>query len=133
MLADDDLVVAFHLPPSGTGTVYRGHLLVAPRRHRADFAALDPDEARAVGLAISRCSAALKSLGAERVYVATVGHRVDHLHVHLLARWPGTPAEVPWHAVDEWEGAPSLSAAGIEAFVSRLRAVAGGSGPAPAN
>ena len=92
------------MPPL-SGSSYLGHLLVTPRRHCADFAGLERAEAEAVGAVIATCSAALKALGAERVYLATIGHGVDHLHVHLLPRWPGTPDEVPWHRVDEWEGA----------------------------
>ena len=104
-LLEGGLVIVFHTPPLSGGTSYLGHLLVTPRRHCPDFAGLERHEAEAVGAAIAAGSAALKALGAERVYVATIGHGVDHLHVHLLPRWPGTPVEVPWHAVDEWEGA----------------------------
>lgn len=121
LVLEESLVVAFHVPPLGAPTVYRGHLLVTPRRHLADFAALRPAQAAAVGVAISRCSAALKALGAEQVYLATIGDRVHHLHVHLLPRWPGTPPEVPWHAVDEWDGAPMLTPAEIALTVERLR------------
>jgi hypothetical protein len=37
----------------------------------------------------------------------------NHLHVHLLPRWPETPTDVVWHAVDEWPGARRLDVAGI--------------------
>ena len=117
-------MIAFHLPPRGGG-VYLGHLLVTPRRHCPDFAALARTEAGAVGAAIADCSRALKKLGAERVYVATVGHGIDHLHVHVLARWPGTPEEVPWHGVDEWEGAARGGPAEIEQIVASLRTLVG--------
>jgi diadenosine tetraphosphate (Ap4A) HIT family hydrolase len=93
LLADD-----LHVPPL-SGSSYLGHLLVTSRRHCPDFSDLDPGEAASVGVAISACSAALKVLGAGHVYVATVGHGVAHLHVHLLPRWPGTPDDVAWYAV----------------------------------
>jgi diadenosine tetraphosphate (Ap4A) HIT family hydrolase len=57
------------------------------------------------------------------VYVATVGHGVEHLHVHLLARWPDAPDEVACHAVDEWEGARRGAAADVESTVESLRAL----------
>lgn len=120
LLAEDDLAVVFHVPPRGD-VVFLGHLLVTPRRHVPDFAGLTADEAAAVGIAVSRWSGALKRLGAMRVYVATVGHAADHLHVHLLPRWPGTPEDVPWHSVDEWPGARVGDFASAEELVSRIR------------
>lgn len=100
--------VTFHVPPSGDGLTYEGHLLVTSARHVPDFAGLRPSEAATIGKEMARWSAALKSAGALRVYTATIGHACDHLHVHLLPRWPGTPDEVPWHSVDDWPGARRL-------------------------
>lgn len=120
-LLDDGLVITFHRPPLDEALVYAGHLLVTSKRHAADFAALNPDEAAAVGAAVSTYSGALKKLGATRVYVATIGHHVDHLHVHLLPRWPDTPEDVPWHSIDSWEGARRVAAHEVEELVSELR------------
>lgn len=97
--------VTFHVPPAPDGRCYLRHLLVTSSRHASDFASLRPEEAAAIGVEISRWSAALMTAGATRVYTATIGHGWDHLHVHLLPRWPGTPEDVPWHAVDDWPGA----------------------------
>jgi diadenosine tetraphosphate (Ap4A) HIT family hydrolase len=107
-LLEEDYVIVFHVPPASGGTSYLGHLLVNPPSHRPAFAGLDRSEAEAMGAAIARCSSALEKIGAERVSTTTIGHGIDHLHVHDLPRWPGTPEEVPWYAVDEWAGgAPS--------------------------
>jgi diadenosine tetraphosphate (Ap4A) HIT family hydrolase len=120
LLGHDDLVAAFHVPPRAE-VDFLGHLLVIPRRHVADFAGLNAEEAAAIGVGISRWSAALKRMGAMRVYVATIGHGADHLHVHLLPRWPGTPEDVPWHSVDDWPGARSGDFASAEEMASLIR------------
>ena len=120
LLAGDDLVAVFHTPPR-PDVVFLGHLLVTPRRHVSDFAGLSADEAAAIGVEISRWSAALTRVGAMRVYVATIGHATDHLHVHLLPRWPGTPDDVPWHSVDDWPGARVGDFAVAAEMVSLIR------------
>ncbi|MFI5034898.1 MAG: HIT family protein [Acidimicrobiales bacterium] len=120
-LQADELVVVFHVPPVARDTAYGGYLLVTPQRHVADFAGLVADEAAAVGVAIARWSAALRRAGAERVYVAAIGHGVDHLHVHLVPRWPGTPADVAWHALVERPDARRGSFDEIAAWVEDLR------------
>lgn len=120
-LLDDGSVLTFHVPPLDERPVYAGHLLVTPRRHAADFAALDSDEAAGVGIAICRYSRALKSLGARHVYLATIGHRVEHLHVHLLPRWPETPEHVAWNEIDEWDGARQVGPSEIEQLMDDLR------------
>jgi histidine triad (HIT) family protein len=47
---------------------------------------------------------------------------VPHFHLHLLPRYPETPPDVPWHAVDEWDGARHGCAEEIAALAERLRA-----------
>lgn len=114
------LALAVHIPPLDRGDVYVGHLLVVPRRHVADFAGLNEREASEIGVFIGRCSRALRSVGAERVYVATIGHSTDHLHVHLLPRWPDTPPDIPWHSVDDWAGARRVDFSHAASFVAEL-------------
>lgn len=121
LIPDGEHFVVFHVPPAPGRPIYAGHLLVVVRRHTPDFASLTEEEARPVGVALSRYSAALKRLGATRVYVATVGHGVDHLHVHLIPRWPEVPDDVPWIEVDEWEGAPRLAADDVAPLMERLK------------
>jgi histidine triad (HIT) family protein len=127
LIADDDVVVS-HLPlitPQGTSdSVYLGHLVLEPRRHLRELGELSPDEAASLGRLSARASAALTaSEGAEHVYAAVIGHGVEHLHLHLLPRYPGTPREYWWVRVDEWPGAPRGGVAEIEALAERLRAV----------
>jgi diadenosine tetraphosphate (Ap4A) HIT family hydrolase len=74
-------VIVFHVPAQDDGLTYLGHLLVTLKRHVIDFAGLLYDEAAVIGVEIARWSSALKRAGAQRVYTATIGHGVDHLHV----------------------------------------------------
>ncbi len=113
--------VVVHIPPLDGGDVYLGHLLALPRRHVADFAGLDDAEAADIGVSIHMGSRALKDAGATNVYVATIGHSVEHLHVHLLPRWPETPAEIPWHSVDDWSGARRATFDEAATFATKLR------------
>ena len=127
LIADDHTVVS-HLPlstPQGTAeSVYLGHLVVEPRRHLRELGELSADEAASFGRLSARASAALTaSETAEHVYAAVIGHGVEHLHLHLLPRYPGTPRDYWWVRVDEWPGAPRGGAAEVEALAKRLRAV----------
>jgi len=122
LLHDEAASIGFHAPPTpGNASPYLGHLMVVPRRHVASWSGLDDGEAASVSTGIRELTRLLESAGAARVYVAVIGSHVDHLHVHLLPRWPGTPAEVPWHAVDEWAGATHGDADAVADAVTRLR------------
>jgi diadenosine tetraphosphate (Ap4A) HIT family hydrolase len=97
--------------------------MVVTRRHAPSLADLNDEEAAAVGRAAARLARALSDVGgAERVFSAVVGTGVPHFHQHLLPRYPDTPPDVPWHSVDDWEGATRGDPASIAELVSRLRA-----------
>jgi diadenosine tetraphosphate (Ap4A) HIT family hydrolase len=126
LLLDDELLVAFHAWPPAAGLerpVLLGHLLVMPRRHVAGWEDLEPDEAAAIGRALARLARAQReALDLEHVYTATIGHRLAHLHVHLIPRHRGTPAELGMWQLDEWADAPFAGEAEAAAIVERLRA-----------
>ena len=92
------------------------------RRHLPSFAELTPEEAQAVGLLIARLSKAIKvCTGADHVYAFFYGDHVPHLHVHVFARYPGTPEEYWRERVDEWSQSPKGGAAEVAALAQRLR------------
>ncbi len=122
----DELVVVSHVSPDAPGQdgapVYLGHLVVEPRRHAPGLADLTDAEAASIGLWAGRGSRALRELGAEHVYSAVIGHAVDHLHLHLWPRHPGTPREFWWQRVDEWPAARRGGEPEIVRVVAELRA-----------
>jgi histidine triad (HIT) family protein len=134
----DDLVLVSHLSPGAPGRsghpIYLGHLLVEPRRHAPGLPDLTGAEAERVGWWCTAASQALRdAAGAEHVYAMVIGDKVDHLHVHLLPRYPGTPPEFWWDRVDEWPGARRGLEPEITELVQRLQArlPGGGSQPGP--
>ena len=131
-VGSDDLVVVSHVSPDAPGQngapVYLGHLVVEPRRHAPGLADLTDDEAAAVGLWLARSGRALRAAGAEHVYSTVVGHAVDHLHVHLVPRYPGTPREYWWPRLDDWPDAPLGDVDEAARVVRDLRAHLEGSG-----
>ncbi|HKB48876.1 MAG TPA: HIT family protein [Ktedonobacterales bacterium] len=119
---EDGLVYAHHAD-FDEGPTYLGHVMVETKRHTPDFAELTCAEAQAVGLLIARLSSALKvCTNAEKVYATFYGEVTPHLHVHLTARYPGTPAEYLRWNVENWPGAPRGGAEEIAALCERLRA-----------
>lgn len=125
-VGEDELVVVSHMTPWPPGVAdrpaYLGYLFVEPRRHAPGLADLTEAEARAVGWWCMRASRALREVaGAEHVYAKVIGDGVPHLHVHLLARYPGAPREYWRDAVTQWPGAPRGLIPEIADFVGELR------------
>jgi histidine triad (HIT) family protein len=121
-LVDDEVVFAFHMPPLEADlTPYLGHLLVSPKRHVDHFGDLEEAEAARIGGVAAQLSKALREIEpVERVFAAVIGTHVPHFHLHLLPRYVGTPSEIRWYEVDEWEGAPRGGPMEITALVERL-------------
>lgn len=122
LIYEDDLVCACHYAHSGLPE-YLGHLAVQPKRHAKTFAELTDEEARAVGLLVTRLARALDACcGAERTYIEFFGEVTPHLHVLLTARYPGLPEEY-WRAnIGDWPDAPRGGVEEIAALAERLRA-----------
>lgn len=120
LVAADELMVLAHVRPDlSGGPVYLGHLVIEPRRHVTGLADLTDDEAAALGRWAAK---AAKALEAEHVYSSIVGHQVDHLHLHLVPRYPGTPRDYWWPRLDEWPDAPLGGNAEVTQVVAQIRA-----------
>jgi len=122
-IAEDDLVYAGHAQiRPGQAAAYLGYLMVEPKRHAPGLQHLREDEARALGLWVARLSRALVAVErADHVYAFVLGDQVAHVHVHVVPRYPGAPAEYRGPHVDEWPEAPRGGPAEIEALCERLR------------
>lgn len=120
----DDLVYISHAQiREGEDTAFIGTLFVEPKRHADGMEDLTDEEAQTVGIWASRVARALKAVTkADHIYMLRFGHHVDHLHVWLVPRYPGTPEEYWGTKVDEWPGAPYGDEAEISAFCERVRA-----------
>ena len=129
---EDDMVYIGHasIPegknPDGETTAYLGAFLVEPKRHAPGIGDLTGPEAERVGLLASRVGRALvEVVGAEHVYLFVLGHHVDHLHLWLVPRYPGTPPEYWGQRVDEWSDAPRGGPEEIEELCRRVREALG--------
>lgn len=120
---DNDLFYASHASiPETESKTYLGAILLEPKRHAAGLAELTDQEAQLLGPLIARLSRALKSSeGAEHIYLFVFGHHVDHLHIWLMPRYPGTPREYWGTKVDEWPEAPRGGTEAVAELSQRLR------------
>ena len=119
---EDDLLYAHHVY-NKSGETFLGYVRAETKRHVPSYAELTPEEAQAIGLLTTRLSRALKECaGADHVYVFFYGDHVPHLHLHIFARYPGTPEEYWRDRVDEWSGSPKGGTDEVAALCDRLRA-----------
>ncbi|PEA83045.1 HIT family protein [Bacillus pseudomycoides] len=119
---EDDLVYVGHVHWEEDKT-YLGYIMIDIKRHTPGLAELTEKEAKAFGLIISRVSRALKECeGAEHIYAFVSGNGVNHMHMHIIPRYPNTPKEF-WSPtkVANWEGAPYGQAEQIQKLCERIR------------
>lgn len=119
----DEHVLACHAPAEAVRG-YIGYLFVESRRHVRGLAERTDEEGCAEARLIGRLARALESEGAEHVYAFCFDH-LPHHHVHVVARYPGTPREFWGPQIDQWDGAPRGDAGELDAFCGRLRAAIG--------
>ncbi|MFT3855756.1 MAG: HIT family protein [Ilumatobacteraceae bacterium] len=86
VVLDDDVAVAF----LDVRPVFKGHVLVVPRRHVVTLPDLDPADVDGLFRRVQLLSAALpEALGCDGTFVAinnVVSQSVAHLHVHVVPR-----------------------------------------------
>ena len=97
LYADDDAQVLMNRFPYA-----HAHLMVAPRRHTADFAGLEPHIAAAMHAVLQRAQRALQAVYSPAGFNIgmnlgrTAGAGIaDHLHWHIVPRWEGDTNFMP--------------------------------------
>jgi len=116
VIYEDDLAYAGHAHLLGRSETYLGHLMAEPKRHVVGLGGLTDDEAAALGQLVNSLARALRDVeGAEHIYSFVFGDVVEHLHIQVLPRYPGTPPEYWGLRVSEW---PEARQGGIEAMAA---------------
>ncbi|WP_226672134.1 HIT family protein [Rossellomorea aquimaris] len=120
---EDDYVYVGHIDRKGKPN-YLGHIMIDLKRHAPSLADMTEEEAKRFGITMARVSKALmESEQAEHIYSLVSGNSVPHLHMHLVARYPGTPEEF-WGPMEvyDWEGAPMGAGDEVVQLCTRLKA-----------
>ncbi|KAB8143982.1 HIT family protein [Chloroflexia bacterium SDU3-3] len=84
------------------GPASRGHTLVVPKQEYPDIYSIPPDVLAAVMASVQRVATAIsQSLHPDGLNIvqnngAAAGQTVFHFHVHLIPRWDGDRAMLPW-------------------------------------
>ncbi len=69
-----------------------GHVLVGARAHGESLSDISAEDAGAMMALANRAARAIvEQTGAEKVYVAAIGDKDRHFHVHLLPKMSGDP------------------------------------------
>jgi histidine triad (HIT) family protein len=106
VIYEDELVYAGHAQLLGRSETYLGHLMAEPKRHVVGLGELTNDEAAALGQLVNRLARSLRNVeGAEHMYSFVFGDVVQHLHIQVVPRYPGTPRQYWGIRVTEWADA----------------------------
>ncbi len=99
LLYEDDLWIVRHMPPP---YALAGWFILQTRRHCAEPADLTDAEAASFGPMLRRSEQAVRTAtAAVRVYTASLGEKVRHLHVHMVPRYdPPAQGAVGWSLFD---------------------------------
>jgi len=125
IIYEDPIVYAGHAyRAAGDVDTYLGYLIAEPKRHVVGLGALTDDEAASLGRLVNDLAKVLRSSeGAEHVYSFVYGDGdVEHLHVHIVPRYPGTPPEYRGLQVTQWPDAPRGDIDGMVLTCNRIRA-----------
>jgi diadenosine tetraphosphate (Ap4A) HIT family hydrolase len=126
LLREGGLVLHAFLDP----TPLRGWLVLTSERHARAWYDLRPSELAALGPLTARVMTAQReALGAEHVYAFAIGDVLRHFHLHLVPRYPDTPARLRGRGCFDGRPEDALPEAevldAVRAVAARLTARAG--------
>jgi diadenosine tetraphosphate (Ap4A) HIT family hydrolase len=99
-----------------------GWVVLAPRRHARWWWELTDEESRELGpLARMILLAQRKTLGAEHGYAFAIGDVLQHMHLHLVPRYAGTPKHLRGRSAFEARPEEMLPEEQVAAAARKLR------------
>jgi ATP adenylyltransferase len=115
----------YHAQPGEDGRASLGYLFIESERHAPHLDDLTDEEAAGLGVLRTRLARALRAeIAPSHVFTAVIGRNMEHFHEQVVARFPATPEDVPWHRSDEY--APRADAEEVADLARRLaRRIAG--------
>jgi len=107
--------------------IKKGHLVVAVKEHLPTFTDISTEQAQEViTLALEMSKAMEKLLGAEKTYIAAIGDKDLHFHIHLFPKL-STDAPMGIHIMTDsgWkaEVGQDVSEDEVKELISELKAV----------
>ena len=83
IIKETDLAIATYFPRA----IKKGHFVVAVKEHLPTFTDLSVEQAKAVmELALDISKVMEKIVGAEKTYIAAIGDKDLHFHIHLFPK-----------------------------------------------
>jgi diadenosine tetraphosphate (Ap4A) HIT family hydrolase len=99
----------------------RGWMVVTSERHLRGWADLDEAELAQLGPLVARVMRAQKEvLGAEHAYAFAIGDVLRHFHLHVVPRFPDTPAHLRGRGAFDAAVGERLPAEGLEEAAQAL-------------
>ncbi|BCL73867.1 hypothetical protein TUMSATVNIG1_58520 (plasmid) [Vibrio nigripulchritudo] len=120
----EEFVVSHAPDRTQNGKNFIGSLIVEPKRHVKNWAALSEDESAKVGLLIRRVNECLyRHPKVEHVYTWVFGDAVEHLHIWVVPRYIGTKKAYWGVKFAESPDAPLGGLPQMKKFIAELREI----------
>ncbi|MCL2258071.1 MAG: HIT family protein [Candidatus Bathyarchaeota archaeon] len=121
VIKETNLAIATYFPRA----IKKGHFVVAIKEHLPTFTNINTDQAKAViELALEISKAMEKLTGAEKTYIAAIGDKDLHFHIHLFPKLK-TDAPMGIHIMTDkgWKGVvgQEISELDVQTLIDELK------------